>query len=431
MAGLVALATMVVFCCGAAFGQSAQLPGLVVTVPPPSPSDAAPAPPPAGPQAQPKKAPPKAAKREPAAAEKASGGADAGAGKGIGTGQNIVVLVNDDPITGFEVDQRARLLALQANVGVRAQENMKRLATAEDTTKRWRGIVEQTVRDNQGKSREQIMAILEQKRAQFGEGLRQQALESAKSSVLPGLRKTALEELVEERIKMQEAKKLSALADDVDVDNIVRNIAKRNNLSEKEFAENLRKGGADVAAMKARFKATLSWNEVVRRRFGRDVVVNPLEIDRFVSQAAKGDDEIELDVQRLILTVPGKLAQKDFASRLVDAEKIRRSFKDCKSLPGLVAGVENAKLENLGIRKPSSIPEPARTLLLNARDGEMLPPSPGAGVIDLYVLCSRKVVKADDKARNEAAAELRQKEFELLARRHLKNLRQDAHIEYR
>jgi peptidyl-prolyl cis-trans isomerase SurA len=428
---LVATASALTLLSIAAVAQTTQLPGLIVTVPPaPQPQPQPPPQPPA--QAAPKKPPaPKAPPRTEAKATDQDGSGARGSGRPIGTGQSIVVLVNDDPITGFEVDQRARLLALSANIGERAQENMKRLAASDDTTQRWRDMVQQIVRDNQGKSRDQIMAIIEQRRASFGESLRQQAVESARASVLPGLRKTALEELIDERLKLQEAKRLLVVADEADVDNVVRGIAKRNNMNDAQFAEHMRKMGADVTAMKARFRAMLSWNEVVRRRFGRDVLVNQLEIDRLVNQnATKGEVDVELDVQRVVLQV-GQLDQRDFAARIAEAERLRRNFKGCRSIQSLVTGVPNASVENMGARKASAFSEPARTLLLNAREGEMLPPNPGAGVIELYALCGRKTVAADDKARNEAAAEIRQKEFELLARRHLRDLRQDAHIEYR
>jgi peptidyl-prolyl cis-trans isomerase SurA len=415
----------------AALAQTTQLPGLIVTVPPAQqPQPEPPAPPPA--QAAPKKPPaPKAPPKSEAKATDRDTGGGRGSGRAIGTGQSIVVLVNDDPITGFEVDQRARLLALSANIGERAQENMKRLAASDDTTQRWREMVQQIVRDNQGKSRDQIMAIIEQRRASFGESLRQQAMENARASVIPGLRKTALEELIDERLKLQEAKRLSVVADEVDVDNVVRGIAKRNNMNDAQFAEHMRRLGADVNAMKARFRAMLSWNEVVRRRFGRDVLVNQLEIDRLVNaNATKGEADVELDVQRVLLQV-GQLDQREFAARIAEAERMRRNFKGCRTIQSLVTGVPNATVENMGTRKASAFGEPARTLLMNAREGEMLPPNPGAGVIELYALCGRKTIAADDKARNEAAAEIRQKEFELLARRHLRDLRQDAHIEYR
>jgi len=43
----------------------------------------------------------------------------------------------------------------------------------------------------------------------------------------------------------------------------------------------------------------------------------------------------------------------------------------------------------------------------------------------------RKVIKAADTKRESAENELRQKEFEILSKKHLKDLRTDAHIEYR
>lgn len=421
---------------GDAQGQTTQLPGLIVTVPQAQPPVAAPEP------VAPPVSPPPAAKRQPAKPvakappnpedkEKEGGSSKAGGGIGNTSPQAIVVLVNDEPITGFEVDQRARLLVLQANVGERAQENMKRLATSEETNQRWKSIVQQIIQENQHKTRDQIMALIEQRKATFGDQLRQQAIEGAKASLIPGMRKNALDELIDERLKLQEAKRLSALAEDKDVDDIVRNMAKRNNMTEAQFAEHLRKLGADINAMRSRFRVMLSWNEVVKRRFGREVVVNQLEIDRFVSQQMKKDDEVELDVQRIVLQVPGKLDQRDFAARIADAEKIRQGFKGCQSVDAAVGKVEKASVEKLGVRKAASFNEPVRTLLLNAKEGDLLPPNPGAGVVELYALCGRKVVTADEKARTEAANELRQKEFELLARRHLRNLRQDAHIEYR
>jgi peptidyl-prolyl cis-trans isomerase SurA len=81
--------------------------------------------------------------------------------------------------------------------------------------------------------------------------------------------------------------------------------------------------------------------------------------------------------------------------------------------------------------KPSSIAEPTQSLLLSARDGDMLPPVTGAHGIEVYAVCGRRPIKADEKAREKAQEELAQKEFEIVAKRHLRDLRQDAHIEYR
>jgi peptidyl-prolyl cis-trans isomerase SurA len=68
---------------------------------------------------------------------------------------------------------------------------------------------------------------------------------------------------------------------------------------------------------------------------------------------------------------------------------------------------------------------------LSAQDNEMLPPSVGEGGVELWAVCGRKVISAQQKKRASAKNDRQQKEFDILAKRHLKDLRQDAHIEYR
>jgi peptidyl-prolyl cis-trans isomerase SurA len=183
--------------------------------------------------------------------------------------------------------------------------------------------------------------------------------------------------------------------------------------------------------MRSRFRATLSWNQVIRRRFGHQIAITERDVDRLVATAPGGDDTVELDVQRITLAVPAKLEQKAVAQRIQEADEIRRKFFGCKNGQSLAAAVKDARYEALGNRKAVSIPEPTRSLLLNAKDGEMLPPSVGQGGVELWAVCARTVVKADTEKRTAAQEELRQRELEVLAKRHLKDLRQDAHIEYR
>lgn len=417
----------------AAQSQPLPLPGLVVTVPPSGqPAEqqqpAATQPQPAPAKKQP--AAPKAAKAAPAP-DAAPAKKSAGSEGGSSGGQAIVVLVNDDPITGFEIEQRARLMALQANVGERATENMKRLVSSDATTQRWRKIVEETVQQNQGKTREQIMAILEQKKAALGAQLREQALASAKASVLPGLKKQAQEELIEERLKLQEAKRLNVSVDDKEIDDLIKGIADRNKMTEAQFSQHIKGLGADLSSMKSRFRATLAWREVVRRRFGNQVSVNERDVERYVSKAPKGEDQVELHVQRIVIPLPAKMEQKAVAQRLDEADALRRDFKGCASMRQLAARVTGARFEDLGMRRAAAIPEPTRTLLLSAQEGEIVPPSTSPAGVEVYAICQRKVITADEGKRTEVASELRQQEFELLAKRHLKDLRQDAHIEFR
>ena len=370
-----------------------------------------------------------------AAAKPVEQAASEGAGasrSGGGSGQAIIALINDEPITAYEVEQRQRFMGLSANIGSQVQERFKAILKAPQTTERLKAILNETIEANRGKTKDQIIAIFEEKKKQYALSLQKQAMEGARASVLPGLKKQAIEELIEERLKIQEAKRLNLVASDDDAERLIKGIAERNKMTVPQFEAHLKGMGVDIATMRARFKATLSWNEVVRRKFGHQVSITERDVERVVaSTAGGGDDGVELKVQRITLAIPSQIDQKLVAQRLQEADKLRRKFAGCKSTAALTQGISDATFEDLGARKPSAIPEPTRSLLLNARDGEMLPPSVGQGGVELWSVCGRSVVKADEQKRTQAQEELRQKEFELLAKRHMKDLRQDAHIEYR
>ena len=346
-------------------------------------------------------------------------------------GLSIAVLVNDDPITGYEIEQRQRIMSLGANIGEKAQANFKRMLADPSTSDRLKAILGDVIKANQGKTREEVIAIFEERKKQYALNIQKQAVESAKASILPTLKKGALDELIDERLKLQEAKRLSVVASDDDVSKIVRSLAEKNKMTEAQFGQHLAGLGAEIDGMRARFRAMLSWNDVIRRKFGHQIAITERDVDRVVSQGPAGEDQVELQVQRLTLGIPEKIDQKLVAARMAEAETLRTKYTDCKTMAPLAGSVTGAKFEDLGARKPSTLTEPTRSLLLSAKDGDMLPPVVGGGGVELYAVCSRQVVKADEQKRTAAQEELRSKEFELLAKRHLQNLRQDALIEYR
>lgn len=355
-----------------------------------------------------------------------------GSGSVKGSGQSIAVLVNDEPITGYEITMRQRMMGMGANIGPKAEAAFKALVKSPATNERWKKIVEETVKANESKSREEVMAILDAKRKDFGQSLQRQAVESARQTVLPGLRDKALEELIEERLKLQEAKRLNLVVGDDEIDMQLRAIAEKNKMTEKEFADYLKKVGGDINIMRERFRANISWQQVIRRRFGSQVAVTERDIDRFVEKLpGSGSEQMELTVQRITVPIPPKLEQKGLAQRMADAEGLARKGGGCASMANNAATVAGARFENLGPRPAGSIPEPTRSFLLNASDGEIIPPFVAAGGIEIWAVCSRKTLAADLEKRQTAQAELRQTEFEILAKKHLKDLRQDASIEFR
>lgn len=397
------------------------IPGLVISGP-------APGPPPPQPQAA---APQATAKPKPKPKPKAVVPASVGSPEPAG-GQAIVMLVNDEPITAYEIEQRARFMSLSSNIGSQVQDSFKRLITQKSTEERLRAILEETIKANQGKTREQIIAIFEQRKLEFAKGLQQQALSNVRSGEIPKHRKAAREELIEEKLKVQEAKRLGMTITDEEGDRIFAGIAERNKQTPQQFVLQLKGMGVDASTMKARFVAAVAWREVVRRRYQGLININQRDIDRLAVKAdGSATDTQELQIQRVVLALPSQLDQASHVRRMAEADGIRRKFAGCKSTQTALKDVANAKFEDLKYIRPSTVAEPTRTFLQGAKDGEMLPPQTTGLGLEVYVVCGRRALTPSEDTQNKARDELQSQELERRARRDLRDLRDRAVIDQR
>jgi peptidyl-prolyl cis-trans isomerase SurA len=337
--------------------------------------------------------------------------------------QSIVALVNDEPITGYEIEQRVALAMLGApDVQRKLQAKLK----ASSMNEQFKAFAMKRLQANPPKSEAEQQARVKQLQGEFVSSLKSQI----EKEYVPTARKQALDELIDERLKLQEAKKLSVITGDDEVERVVSGMAERNKMTTAQFAEHMTKMGASITVMRERIRASLSWSDVIRRKFGHQITVANRDVDRMVA-SSEGQDDVELKIHRILLSVPPNQDQKRLAQRISDAEQLREKFTGCKGMEAMARGVTGARFDNLGDRRPTSLPEPTRSLLLSAHDDELLPATIGENGVELWAVCGRKLVKAADTKRETAQNELRQKEFEILSKKYLKDLRTDAHIEFR
>lgn len=337
--------------------------------------------------------------------------------------QSIVALVNDEPITGYEIEQRVALAMLGTP---EMQKKLQARLKAPSMNDQFKAFAIKRLQANPPKSEAEQQARLRQLQGEFVGSIKKEV----EREFVPTARKQALDELIDERLKVQEAKKLSVVAADDEVDRILAGMAERNKMTTAQFGEHLAKMGANISVMRERIRASLSWTDVIRRKFGHMISVANRDVDKMVA-SVQGQDDVELRIHRVLLSLPASPDQKRLAQRLGDAEGLRGRFNGCKSMEEMVRGVPGARFDNLGDRRPTSLPEPTRSLLLAAHDDELLPATIGENGVELWAVCGRKVIKAADTKRETAENELRQKEFEILSKKYLKDLRTDAHIEYR
>jgi peptidyl-prolyl cis-trans isomerase SurA len=280
---------------------------------------------------------------------------------------SIVVLVNDDPISDYDVDQRERFLAI---------------TTQEQPS--------------------------------------------------PELKKKATDQLIDERLQVQQGRKLSVSVDEDDVTRIVEDMAKKNNLDLDGLATALGKAGVNIKTLKDRIRSQLVWQNVVRQKFRREIQIGDADVDKALSdageQASASPAETALQLRQVRYELPAGADQKTIAERLAAAESVRGKFGSCADL---AKGVEGARVKTLVDQQPASLVQPARLLVMNAKMGQMTPPTLTASAVEMYAVCGKRSVKGDDKTREETQRKLMNDEMGIRAERLLRDLRQDAFIEYR
>lgn len=283
--------------------------------------------------------------------------------------QSIAVLVNDEPITNFDITQRVRLLTVTR---------------------------------------------------------RQQPSDA--------LRKKVIEDLISERIQLQAATKAGIAVSKDEVDRVFSKVAKSNNMNGEQLAASLAQLGVNAKTMKEQIRSRIAWSQVVREKFRGQVSVNASQIDQAISaeEPAEGQkSETEFQLQRVRLELPNDPDQRAVAGRLVEADQLRNRVRSCTNIEDTVGRVRKASVKAIGRRSTNKLPQPTRAILMASSEGQMTPATITSAGIELYVVCAKRTVNRNDEQRQKVRSKLVTEEYDILARRHLRDLRQEAFIEYR
>ncbi len=268
------------------------------------------------------------------------------------------------------------------------------------------------------------------------ERIKKQILEEVKSRVLSegggGGRKGAIDALIEDKLKLQAAKKLEVKITDKEVEEVLSQrtgapAGKKADLS--EFYQQFEKDGITRKTIMEIVRAQLAWRDVIRRQFGPRIAsllaVTPASNEKPVESG------VEFDVRVLRLSVSNGADQKAVSQRILEAENLKEKFVSCAELPKEAKLVSGATVRSMEKAKMASFPKDAQPLIAKASEGQMTPPVLVGNAVKSYAICKKAVAAASQTAPAEQKPDARQQEFERFARHYLQQLKQSASIDFR
>ena len=281
--------------------------------------------------------------------------------------QGVAVLVNGDPITDYDIDQRMRLMQL----------------------------------GNQGQK---------------------------------PTRQAVIEELINEKLKIQLLRRYAIPDVDKDVDNAYANMARRMRQSSKEFADNLAKQGVMQETLKSRMKADLIWNQIIRGRYQASFQFSDKDIksrlDAKHPDGAPATVAYDYTLRPILFVVPRGSPSEAYAARAKEAETLRGQFQSCEEGVALARGMRFVAVRQQVVKNSADLPAQLREILTKTEIGKLTPPETTQQGVEVYAVCGRKQSE-NTPEKKEIRDQLYNETFEKLAKDYLKELRSQAMIEQR
>jgi len=220
-----------------------------------------------------------------------------------------VAIVNGDPITAFDVDQRAKLIQLSTH---------------------------------QTKQRNEVV-----------------------------------EELINEKIKVQLLKRFAIDGIDKDVDNAYANMARRMRATPKQFSENLEKSGIKTETLKSKIKADLVWGQIIRGKYQSAFQFSDQDVNARLKAKNREDENVvgyDYTLRPILFVVPRGSPPAAFEARAKEAEALRARFQGCEEGIALARGMRYVAVRMQVVKGSAELPAQLRDVLAKTEIGRLTAP---------------------------------------------------------
>ncbi len=246
-------------------------------------------------------------------------------------------------------------------------------------------------------------------------------------------RQELIEELINEKIKIQQAARLGIIIPDSDVDRLLGQMAQSAGRKLVDFTAELTKSGIDVPRFKNRIRAESAWRQVMQQQSPASFMVRDADIVALLMSRGQTAQisATQYSLRQIVFVVPRGSSDTVRATRVREAEAFRKIFTNCQDGFAIARQQREVVVKDPVVRLSSDLNTRLRELLDKTPIGALTPPEPIPGGIEVVAVCDRKETIADVSSRREVREELLGKRIQLGDKELLDKFRARSIIEYR
>jgi peptidyl-prolyl cis-trans isomerase SurA len=248
-------------------------------------------------------------------------------------------------------------------------------------------------------------------------------------------RQDVVNELIDDKVKIREAKKYSVDPGASDIEQAYAQMASRMRISPDQLSKSLESQGIRPDTLKSRIKADMVWTSLVRGRYKERLQVGETDVAAAVKAEGGSEtqqaDAFEYRMQPVVLVVPKGASPAAMESRKKEAETLRAKVQTCDEANTYFKSMPNAAIRDTVVKTSADIPPVLRKVLDDTPIGHLTPPEITKQGVEMVALCERKPTTIDTPKKKEIRDKLYAQKYETTSKSYLQEIRREAMIEYR
>ena len=245
-------------------------------------------------------------------------------------------------------------------------------------------------------------------------------------------RQEVLEELITEKLKIREGKRLGFEISNNEVDTAFGNMASKMRLTVDQLTELLGKSGINPATLKHRIKTDMTWPQLVRGRYSSSLQIGEKEIVTVTDNKPEESVGYDYTLRPILMIIPPGSPESFVEARRRDAESLRARFQNCEEGLAFARALKDVAVREPVSRSSADLPLELRKVLDGVEIGKLTPPETTKLGIEMFAICGKKESSAENtpgkrRARDAIVAE----RYEQLSKQYLSEIRRGAMVEYK
>jgi len=234
--------------------------------------------------------------------------------------------------------------------------------------------------------------------------------------------KGATEQLINEVIQIDEAKRIGVTISESQIDSAILTVARNLKMSETNLKKVLTQQGVNLQTLRDRLKASLAWQAVVGQVVNQNVQISDSDLDAKAAGKVTAANSYDYILKEVLFIGGG--------GRSGQANAYRQAFKGCDSAVQLSTKYTDVAVTDVGRRHATQLPEALAKELAGINVGGITKPRVVSNGVSMLAVCSKAEARDLTYIKDSIRQQSGNDQLKVAADQYLKDLRAKARISY-